>query len=116
MANRWATPGSVVAGATAALGASACCAGPLLLVMLGAGGAWASRLTALEPLQPLFLVAALGFFGYAFHRLYLAPAACVPGEACAVPVVRHRQRLIFWGVAAVAAALLAAPLYAPLFY
>jgi MerT mercuric transport protein len=55
MRPRLAVTGSVLAGAAAALGASACCAGPLLLVVLGVGGAWGSRLTALQPFQPLFV-------------------------------------------------------------
>jgi MerT mercuric transport protein. len=113
---RWVTPGSVFAGAAAAIGASACCAGPLVLVMLGVGGAWGSRLVALEPLQPYFVAVALACFGFAFHRLYRKPQACAPGEVCAVPAVRRRQRVVFWVVAAVAAALMAFPLYAPLFY
>lgn len=98
------------------IGASACCAGPLLLVVLGVGGAWGSRLVALEPLQPYFVVAAMAFFGFAFHRLYRSQEACAPDEVCAVPAVRHRQRVIFWIVSASAAALMSFPLYAPLFY
>jgi mercuric ion transport protein len=35
--------GSLVAGALAAIGASVCCVGPLVLLTLGIGGAWASR-------------------------------------------------------------------------
>ncbi len=116
LSNRWGTPASVFAGAAAAIGASACCAGPLLLVVLGVGGAWASNLVALEPLQPVFMAVALVFFGLAFRRLYRVPAACAPGETCAVPAIRHRQRLVFWVVLAIAAALMAFPLYAPLFY
>lgn len=110
------TAGSVVAGAAAAIGASACCAGPLLLVVLGVGGAWGSRLAAMEAYQPFFVAAALAFFGFAFYRLYRKPEACAPGETCAVPAVRRRQRLLFWVVAAIAIALMAFPLYAPLFY
>lgn len=110
------TSGSVLAGAAAAIGASACCAGPLLLVMLGVGGAWGSRLVALETYQPLFVAAALVFFGFAFYRLYLTPDACAPGEACAVPAVRQRQRVLFWFVAVIATALMSFPLYASLFY
>ena len=113
---RWATPGAVLAGVAAAIGASACCAGPLLLVILGVGGAWGSRLAALEPLQPYFVAAALTVFGFAFYRLYRSQDACTPNEACAVPTVRRRQRVIFWLVSAVAAALMSFPLYAPLFY
>ena len=116
VSSRWATPGSVLAVATAAIGASACCAGPLILVILGVGGAWGSRLIALEPLQPYFVALALLFFGFAFYRLYRSKEACAPDEVCAVPVVRRRQRIIFWVVSVFAAALMAFPLYAPLFY
>ena len=113
---RWATPGSLLAGAAAAIGASACCAGPLLLVILGVGGAWGSRLVALEPLQPYFVAAALAFFGLAFYRLYRSQEACAPDEVCTVPAVRRRQRVIFWIVAALAATLMSFPWFAPLFY
>lgn len=116
MSKPWATPGSVLAGAAAAVGASACCAGPLLLVILGVGGAWGSRLVALEPFQPYFVAMALLFFGFACYRLYRTQEACAPGEVCAVPALRRRQRIVFWLVAAAAAPLMAFPLYAPLFY
>ncbi len=43
-----------------------------------------SRLVALEPYQPLFVAAAYGFFGFAFHHLYRT-TACTPGGACAIP-------------------------------
>jgi mercuric ion transport protein len=116
VSSRWATPGSVLAVAAAAIGASACCAGPLILVLIGVGGAWGSRLIALEPLQPYFVALALICFGFAFYRLYRSQQACARDEARAVPAVRRRQRLIFWVVSAFAAALMAFPLYAPLFY
>ena len=116
VSSRWATPGSVLAVAAAAIGASACCAGPLILVILGVGGAWGSRLIALEPLQPYFVALALLFFGFAFYRLYRNQEACAPDEVCAMPVVRRRQRIIFWVVSAFAAARMAFPLYAALFY
>lgn len=107
---------SLVAGAAAAIGASACCAGPLVLVLLGVGGAWGSRLVALEPYQPYFIAAALAFFGFAYYRLYIQPSRCAPGEACAVPQTRKRQRALFWAISALALALMSTPLYAPLFY
>lgn len=110
------TSGSLLGGAAAAIGASACCAGPLLLVVLGVGGAWGSRLVALEVYQPYFAVAALAFFGHAFFKLYRTPDDCAPGEACAIRAVRRRQRVIFWFVALTAIALMSFPLYAPLFY
>jgi len=107
---------SLIAGVIAALLASVCCVGPLVLVLLGVGGAWVASLTALEPYRPIFVVAALVALALAFRRLYLTPAACAPGTACAVPVGRRRQRLIFWIVVAPVAALLGFPWYAHLFY
>ncbi len=44
--------GSLLAGGVAALLASACCLGPLVLVVLGFSGAWIGNLTALEPYRP----------------------------------------------------------------
>ena len=81
-------PGSLLAGVAAAVGASACCAGPLLLVVLGVGGAWVSRLVALEPLQPYLVAAALLFFALAWCRLYRPPQACAPEQPCATPPVQ----------------------------
>ena len=115
-ARPWSTAVSVVAGAAAAIGASACCAGPLVLVLLGLAGAWGSRLVALEPYQPYFIAAALAFFAFAFYRLYMRRARCAPGDACAVPDRRKRQRVLFWVVCVVALVLMSTPLYAPLFY
>jgi mercuric ion transport protein len=110
------TGGALAGGVLAAFGASACCAGPLLLVTLGAGGVWAARLRALEPLQPLFVAAALLAVGWAFHRLYIAPRRCAPGQACALPAVLRRQRIAFWGTVVLIKALILFPWIAPLLY
>ena len=85
-------------------------------MLIGVSGAWGSRLLALAPLQPFFVAAAVISFGFAFHRLYLKREACAPGEACAAPGVRRRQRVIFWVLAVTATALMSFPLYAALFY
>ena len=83
---------------------------------MGLGGAWVSSLRMLEPFQPLFLLLTLGFVGFAFHRLYIEPRQCAPGEVCAVALVLARQRIIFWLVVVVIATMFSFPLYAPLFY
>lgn len=111
----WTFSSLVLAGAAAAVGASACCAGPLVLVLLGVGGAWGSQLAALETYQPWFIAAVVVFLGSAFYRLYLARAACA-FHACAVPATRARQKALFWIVSALAGALVALPVYAPAFY
>ena len=47
--------GSLVAGGVAAILASACCVGPLVLLSVGISGAWIANLTALEPYRPIFI-------------------------------------------------------------
>lgn len=110
------TKGTLVAGVLAALGASACCAGPLILLLLGVSGGWASRLIAFEPYSPYFTALTVLFLGAAFYNLYVRRRACAPGDACAADRVIRNQRIMFWLVAVPVALLLAFPLYAPLFY
>ena len=107
---------SLAAGILAALGATACCFGPLLLVTLGMGGAWVSSLRALEPYQPIFIFLTLLCIGYAFKRLYIQPRQCAVDEVCAVPAVLKCQRIIFWLVVAIVIAIFSFPLFSPLFY
>lgn len=110
------TKGSLAAGVFAAIGASACCAGPLVLLLLGVGGGWASKLMAFEPYSAYLTVLTLVFLGAAFSNLYLRPRTCAPGDACAAERVIKNQRIIFWVVALPVILLLSFPLYAPLFY
>lgn len=105
--------GSLVAGTLAAIGASVCCIGPLLLLSLGIGGAWIANLTALEPMRPWFVTATLLFLGLAFRRLYLQAQVCEAGAACAEPIVFKRQRTVFWVVALLLLGLLSVPWLAP---
>jgi mercuric ion transport protein len=107
---------SLAAGILAAIGASVCCAGPLVLLALGISGAWIGNLTALEPYRPLFIGLTLLFLGLAFRALYLVPRTCAPGTQCVEPHTIRRQRLVFWSVAAFSVGLLAVPWLAPLFY
>ena len=50
--------GALFAGGLAAILASACCLGPLVLIALGFSGAWIGNLTVLEPYRPIFIGAA----------------------------------------------------------
>jgi mercuric ion transport protein len=108
--------GSIVGAVLAAIGASLCCVGPLVLVTIGVGGAWVSSLTALEPLRPVFVLLALGFFAWAYHRLYRRAPACEPGRPCADNGVIRRQRGLFWVALVGVVALVSFPWYASLFY
>ncbi len=107
--------GELAAGVLAAIGASVCCVGPLVLLTLGIGGAWIASLTSLEPMRPWLIAATLLFLGLAFRRLYLQPQVCEPGALCAEPIVFKRQRVIFWVVALVLLALLSVPWMASYF-
>lgn len=107
---------ALVTGGVAALLASACCLGPLVLVGLGISGAWIGNLTALEPYRPLFLGAALVAMILAYRRIFRPASECAPGEVCAVPQVQRAYRIIFWVVAALVLIALGFPYVLPLFY
>ncbi len=98
-----------------AIGASACCIGPLVLLSLGIGGAWVGTLTSMEAVRPFFFIATLVFIGLAFRKLYLVPEGCETDEACAKPSVRRNQRILFWVGSVFLIGLLAFPWYAPFF-
>ena len=105
---------SLAAGVVAAIVASVCCVGPLVLLALGISGAWISNLTALEPYRPIFIGVTLVFLGLAFRKLYLVPQVCEPGTACANPTTLRNQRIVFWVVTVLLLALVAFPWYGPL--
>ncbi len=51
--------GALFVGGLAAIVASTCCLGPLVLVALGLSGAWIGNLTLLEPYRPFFIASRL---------------------------------------------------------
>jgi len=107
---------STVAAGLAAIGASLCCIGPLVLIALGIGGTWVSYLTALEPYRPIFVGITLIFLFLAFRKLYILPRQCAPEDACAIPRVLRNQRIIFWIVTVLLVALLTFPYYGLMFF
>ena len=108
--------GALAAGGLAAILASTCCLGPLVLVALGFSGAWIGNLTSLEPYRPIFIGAALAALFFAWRRIYRPVHACKPDEVCAIPRVRTTYKLIFWIVAALVAIALGFPYVLPFFY
>ena len=92
---------TLIGGAVAAIAASACCLGPLILVSLGIGGAWISNLTILEPYRPILIGIALICMAFAYRKIYSAkPAnACLPNTLCAEQTNRN-YRVMFWVVSA----------------
>jgi len=103
-------------GGVAAILASTCCLGPLVLVALGFSGAWIGNLTALEPFRPIFLAAAVVALFFAWRRIFRPATACQPAEVCAIPKVRTTYKAIFWCVAVLVLVALAFPYVMPFFY
>jgi len=106
----------LVAGGLAAILASTCCLGPLVLIALGFSGAWIGNLTALEPYRPLFIGAALLALFFAWRRIFHPAQVCTPGEVCSIPQVRSSYKLLFWVVLALVLVALGFPYILPLFY
>lgn len=105
-ATRWLGVGAVLA----AIGASVCCVLPVVVAFAGIGSAAAGAV--FEPYRPYFIGATILLLGFAFYRAYPPQKeSCEPGQTCAVPENRRRQRILLWIVAAAAFLLLTFPYY-----
>ena len=83
-----------VGGILGALGAASCCVIPFALFLAGVSGAWIGNLTALEPYQPIFAAASLGFIGYGAWRLRRKrELACADGYCATQPSPPAEARL-----------------------
>lgn len=107
---------ALFAGGLAAIIASTCCLGPLILVTLGFSGAWIGNLTALEPYRPIFIVVSLVALFLAWRSIFRPAEACAPDQVCAIPQVQTTYKLIFWAVATLVLLALGFPYVLPLFY
>lgn len=104
--------GAVVgAGLFAALASISCCILPLVLFGLGIGGAWIANLTALEPYQPVFIVASVALL-FAGWRLASHPSADCTDGACAI-VPRRLIRIALWTAGTLVVGAVAFPYLAP---
>ena len=108
--------GTLVVGGLAAVLASTCCLGPLVLLMLGVSGAWIGTLRQLEPYRPVFIGLAIVALLVASRKVFRPSAACAPGEICAIPAVRTSYKWLFWTVVVLVGVALVYPFLAPLFY
>jgi mercuric ion transport protein len=108
--------GALLAGGLAAILASSCCLGPLVLVMVGLSGAWIGNLAALGPFRPVFIGIAVLALAFAWRPVWKPGAACAPGDACAVPRFRLAGRILFVVVAVLVLVALGFPYAAPWFY
>jgi len=108
--------GALFVGGVAAIVASTCCLGPVVLLMLGISGAWIANLTALEPYRPIFIsVAAVALF-FSYRHIFRPTVACQPGEVCAVPEVRSTYKVLFGLVVALLLIAVSYPWIVPYLY
>ncbi len=96
-------------GMVAAIGASLCCAGPFVLLMLGVSGAWISTLTAFEPFRPYFIATVTGLYLWAGWQVHRPIKQCPEGSACFVLQQRRRYQTFFWLLTIVALMLIFSP-------
>jgi mercuric ion transport protein len=108
--------GALLVGGVAAVLASTCCLGPLILVALGLSGAWIGNLTLLEPYRALFIAGALVALIFAARRIFWPAQACEPDEVCAAPQSRRVYKVIFGIVALLVFVALVFPYVAKFFY
>jgi mercuric ion transport protein len=108
--------GALFAGALAAILASTCCLGPLVLVALGLSGAWIGNLTLLEPYRPFFIAGAMVALFFAGRKIFRPAQACQPAEMCGVPRTRRIYKIVFGIVSALVLAALVFPYVAKFFY
>ena len=108
--------GALLVGGLAAILASTCCLGPLVLVALGLSGAWIGNLTLLEPYRPFFIAGALVALFFAGRRIFRPAQSCQPGEVCAVPRTRRIYKIVFGIVSVLVLVALIFPYVAKFFY
>ena len=106
-AGKWSLIGAVLSG----VAATACCVLPLVLLALGVGGTWASRLAVLEPYRPLFVALTVLLLGFAFYRAYrpVRMESCSAHESCRIPASGRLSRVALWVISPPLLALVAFP-------
>ena len=97
--------------------ASSCCIVPLVLVTLGASGAWIGNLTVLEPYKPLFATVTFVFLGFGYWQVYRKrEVSCEEGSYCATPASDRIAKGALWSATILVLLALTIDFWAPLFY
>ena len=108
--------GALLIGGLAAILASTCCLGPLVLVALGLSGAWIGNLTRLEPYRPFFIAGAFIALFFAGRRIFRPAQTCDPDEVCAVPRTRRIYKALFVTISVLVLIALVFPYVLKFFY
>ena len=107
---------AAVGGVVGAILASSCCIAPLVLVTLGATGAWIGNLTALKAYQPLFVTATVVFLGVGFWQVYLKRTASCDTGNCDKPLSSTLVEAALWTATVLVLLALTVDFWAPIFY
>jgi mercuric ion transport protein len=107
---------SLIIGGLAAILASTCCLGPLLLITLGVSGAWISNLTLLEAYRPFFIIVALIALFFAWRKIWRSSASCTAEAVCNLSEVKTSYKWLFWMVAILVLIAVGFPFGIPIFY
>ncbi len=101
----------VIGAIGAAIVASICCIGPVVLAGLGIGAVAAAQ--SFAPYRPLFLAITTVLLGLGFYFAYRRPkqAAACNGEVCETPRVARWGRPLLWIATAIVVALVTFPYY-----
>lgn len=101
----------VMGSIAAAVAASACCLGPVVLSLVGAGALGAAAVR-LEPLRPVFLAFTGVLLLGGFYFTYRPPsgAACGPDGSCP-PASSRKARTVLWIATGIVILLVTFPYY-----
>ena len=106
---------AALGGTAGAILASSCCIGPLLLISLGASGAWIGKLTALKAYQPIFLILTAILLAYGFWLVY-GPRQDYCEDRCSQQGTRRLTKVALWAASALALVAATTNYWAPFFY
>jgi len=101
----------LIGAISAAIAASICCLGPLILVGLGFSGAWIGNLSGFERYRSLFMLITFGFLVFAFYKVYAKPKAdcCETDSYCANPKADKINKIALWSVTVLVIGMLISP-------
>lgn len=103
-------------GIMSAVLASSCCIAPLVLVTLGASGAWIGNLTALKAYQPIFVPATLAFLGLGFWQVYGKRKPACDDGTCEMPLSATLIKAALWAATVLVVLAMSVDVWAPIFY
>jgi mercuric ion transport protein len=103
---------TLLTGIWAALAASACCIGPVLFSLIGAG-ALSAAAVKLEPYRPWLIGLTVILLGTAFYNVYRPDTRAVRAgaEGACARSSKRSAKIFVWVAAIVAALLIAFPYY-----